>query len=182
MRPPVAHCVVWLVTMISGISAAEISGDLLTPFSWREIGPTSTGGRIVDLAVDPVRSSTIYVASAAGGLWKSTNRGTTWSCVFQNEGTTSIGDIAIDPNDSKTVWIGTGEANNQRSSYWGDGVYKSTDGGATWTPPAALNSAAGWDVLVDWRARVATDGLGNSSSCPSAWRSNCINTRFHIST
>ena len=71
------------------------SGDL-SSFSFREIGPSSTGGRILDIAVDPSRPATVYAASASGGLWKTVNHGTTWECVFQNEGTISIGDVAVD--------------------------------------------------------------------------------------
>jgi len=100
--------------------------------TWRELGPTLFGGRIVDLALHPERPAHIWAASASGGLWLSENHGTTWRCIFENEAVVSIGDIAVDPRDPDTVWIGSGEANNQRSSYWGDGVYKTTDGGATW--------------------------------------------------
>lgn len=99
---------------------------------WREVGPTATGGRVVDIAVDPNDDHHIFVASAAGGLWETRNNGTTWNCTFENEAVISIGDIAIDPNDSNTLWIGSGEANNQRSSLAGNGVYKSVDGGKTW--------------------------------------------------
>ena len=101
-------------------------------FEWREVGPTATGGRVTDIEVDINDPHHIFVASASGGLWETTNNGTTWECIFENEGTISIGDIAVDPQDAKTIWIGSGEANNQRSSLWGDGVYKSSDGGESW--------------------------------------------------
>lgn len=110
----------------------ELDEGSLEKFNFRAIGPTATGGRIVDIAVDPRSDHTIYAASASGGLWKTLNNGTTWNCIFEKEGTISLGDIAIDPNNPDTIWVGTGEANNQRSSYWGDGVYKSTDGGESW--------------------------------------------------
>lgn len=106
--------------------------DLLSDFSPREIGPTIFGGRVVDIEVDAHKPHRIFVASASGGLWLTENNGTTWENIFQDQETLSIGDIAIDPNDSKIIWIGTGEANNQRSSLWGNGVYKSTDGGKSW--------------------------------------------------
>lgn len=106
--------------------------DWSTQFPWREVGPTATGGRVTDIDVDPENPHHIFVASAAGGLWETTNNGTTWNCIFENEDTTTIGDIALDLQNAKTIWVGTGEANNQRSSLWGDGVYKSTDGGKTW--------------------------------------------------
>ena len=72
------------------------------------------------------------MASASGGLWLTEDHGTSWRCLFEREGTISIGDVAVDPSNPDVLWVGTGEANNQRSSYWGDGVYKSTDGGETW--------------------------------------------------
>lgn len=102
------------------------------PFPWRPIGPSTFGGRIVDLALHPKRPHTVWVASASGGLWVSRDHGTGWECLFENEGTISLGDVAVDPSDPEVLWLGTGEANNQRSSYWGDGVYKSVDGGKTW--------------------------------------------------
>lgn len=104
----------------------------LDAFPWRELGPATFSGRIVDIELDPADPFTIFVGSASGGLFRSRNNGTTWECIFQDEGTISIGDVAIDPTDANVIWIGTGEANNQRSSYWGDGVYKSTDGGESW--------------------------------------------------
>lgn len=116
---------------------------------WREVGPTATGGRVTDIAVDPNNVHHIFVASAAGGLWETNNNGTTWSCIFENEGTTTIGDIALDPKDVKTIWVGTGESNNQRSSLWGDGVYKTTDGGETWTNMGLKDSHHIGRVVVD---------------------------------
>ena len=100
--------------------------------SWRELGPSTFGGRIVDIALHPEDSSHLLIASASGGLWRTRNSGTTWECIFENEGTISIGDIAWDAHDEDVIWVGTGEANNQRSSYWGDGIYKTTDGGKSW--------------------------------------------------
>lgn len=107
--------------------------DLLSNFQPREIGPTVFGGRIVDIEADVDFPHRIFVASASGGLWLTENNGTTWTNIFDNQPTISIGDIAVDPRDSKIVWVGTGEANNQRSSLWGNGVYRTTDRGQTWT-------------------------------------------------
>jgi photosystem II stability/assembly factor-like uncharacterized protein len=104
----------------------------LESFQWRPLGPTGFGGRIVDLASHPDRPRSLWVASASGGLWVTGDHGTSWRCLFEREGTISIGDVAVDPSNPDVIWVGTGEANNQRSSYWGDGVYKSTDGGETW--------------------------------------------------
>ncbi len=90
-------------------------------------------GRMTDLAVHPARQSTWFVGTAGGGLWKTTNAGTTWQCVSSRLGSVSIGDVAIAPSNPDIVWIGTGEENARNSVQWGDGVYKSTDGGASWT-------------------------------------------------
>jgi photosystem II stability/assembly factor-like uncharacterized protein len=107
--------------------------DLIKNFTFRNIGPTRQGGRIVDFAAHPSRPFTFYVASASGGLWKTTNNGTTFTSIFDDQSVISIGDVAVAPSDPEIVWVGTGEANNSRSAYWGDGVYKSTDGGKTWS-------------------------------------------------
>ncbi|HJT18650.1 MAG TPA: glycosyl hydrolase, partial [Thermoanaerobaculia bacterium] len=98
----------------------------------REIGPALTSGRIADLAVDPRDPRTWFVASASGGVWKTTNAGTTFEPVFDHEGSYSIGCVSIDPQNSLVVWVGTGENNSQRSVSMGDGVYKSVDGGKSW--------------------------------------------------
>lgn len=114
-------------------STRALTADDTSAFPWRSLGPTTFGGRIVDIALHPGSPESLWVAAASGGLWRTSDHGTTWTCLFENEGTISIGDIAVDPQDPERLWIGTGEANNQRSSYWGDGVYRSLDGGASWT-------------------------------------------------
>ena len=99
-------------------------------------GPANTGGRIDDFAVArvPGQPDAIYVATASGGVFKSTNQGTSWTPVFDRvDAMMSIGDIAVAPSNPNVVWVGTGEANNRQSSSWGDGVYKSIDAGRTWT-------------------------------------------------
>ena len=91
------------------------------------------GGRIDDLAVLESNPAVFYVGTATGGLWKTVNNGTTWEVLFDDlDDTVSIGDIAINPNDANTVWVGSGENNNRQSGSWGNGIYKSTDGGNTW--------------------------------------------------
>jgi photosystem II stability/assembly factor-like uncharacterized protein len=99
---------------------------------WRELGPVQSGGRIVDIAVHPQRSQVFWVAAASGGIWKTSNGGVSFVAQFQDAASISIGDLAVAPSNGDVLYVGTGEANNQRSSYWGNGVHKSTDGGATW--------------------------------------------------
>jgi len=98
----------------------------------RAVGPALMSGRISHIAVHPGDKQSWYVAVASGGVWKTTNAGTTWTPVFQNEGAYSIGTVVIDPRNPSTVWVGSGEANNQRSVGWGDGIYRSDDAGRTW--------------------------------------------------
>jgi len=121
--------------------AFDADSARLAELPWRSIGPAVTSGRVVDFAVPEGPKSQIggrlgelfYVASASGGVWKTTNGGTTWESIFDHQGSASIGDIAVAPSNPQILWVGTGEANNQRSSSWGDGVYKSENGGKTWT-------------------------------------------------
>lgn len=109
------------------------ANDYIKGLRWRDLGPGSMGGRIVDLAVVESDPSTYYVATASGGVFKTVNRGVTFEPVFDKSGgSPSIGDICVAPSDPKVVWVGTGEHNARNSVSWGDGVYKSTDGGKTW--------------------------------------------------
>src|ERR1700719_531652 len=106
--------------------------DKLKNLELREIGPAVMGGRIDDFAVVESNPNIVFVGVAAGGVWKTTNNGTTWTPVVDKEAVSAIGDIAIAPSDPSVVWVGTGEPNNRQSSSWGDGAYKSFDGGKTW--------------------------------------------------
>lgn len=116
---------------------------------FREIGPATPSGRIDDFAVIDSDPSTFYVASATGSVWKTTNRGTTFAPVFDRESTSSIGDIATAPNDPNLLWVGTGENNNRQSSSWGEGVFKSTDGGKTFSAMGLKGSRHIARILVD---------------------------------
>jgi photosystem II stability/assembly factor-like uncharacterized protein len=104
----------------------------LNALKFRSIGPALTSGRISDFAVNPDKPSEYYVASSSGGVWKTTNAGTTFTPVFDKQGSYSIGCVTMDPSNHNVVWVGTGENNNQRSVAYGDGVYKSVDGGKSW--------------------------------------------------
>lgn len=108
-----------------------LKGISLGGLKFRNIGPALTSGRIADLAINPNNTSEFYVAAAAGGVWKTTNAGTTFKPIFDNYGSYSIGSLAMDPNNSNVIWVGTGENNNQRSVSYGDGLYKSSNGGAS---------------------------------------------------
>ncbi len=109
-----------------------IDGSIFNGLKLRNLTPARTSGRIVDVAIHPTNNSIRYVAVASGGVWKTTNAGTTWTPVFDKEGSFSIGIVIIDKQNPNIVWVGSGENNAQRSVSKGDGVYKSTDGGATW--------------------------------------------------
>ncbi|MFC2120575.1 WD40/YVTN/BNR-like repeat-containing protein [Bacteroidota bacterium] len=113
-------------------SADPLKDVSLGAFKFRSIGPALTSGRISDLAVNPCKPSEFYVAAASGGVWKTTNNGVTFKPIFDNQGSYSIGCVTIDPNNHNVIWVGTGENNNQRVVSYGDGVYKSEDGGNSW--------------------------------------------------
>jgi len=107
----------------------ESDDPLLKRFVWRSIGPAVMGGRVDDIAVDESNPSVIYVGYATGGIWKTSNNGTTWSPIFDEYPVSSIGDIDLAPSNPNIIYVGTGEANNRQSSSFGGGIYKSTDGG-----------------------------------------------------
>jgi photosystem II stability/assembly factor-like uncharacterized protein len=116
---------------------------------FRPIGPATPSGRVDDLAVLESDPTTFYVGMATAGVYKTTNAGTTFTPVFDNETSSSVGAIAIAPTDANLVWVGTGEANNRQSSSWGDGVYKSTDGGRSWKNMGLRESRAIARIIVD---------------------------------
>lgn len=99
----------------------------------RHLGPGLFGGRVTALAVPRPYRGTLYVGTAGGGVWKTTNRGVTWRAVSDSTGALSVGDVAVAPSDTNVVWLGTGERNSLRSQGWGNGVWRSTNGGRTWT-------------------------------------------------
>jgi photosystem II stability/assembly factor-like uncharacterized protein len=109
-----------------------LAGVSLGALKFRGIGPAITSGRISDFAVNPQKPSEYYVATSSGGIWKTVNAGTTYTPIFDSQGSYSIGCITMDPDNHNVVWAGTGENNNQRAVAYGDGVYKSEDGGRSW--------------------------------------------------
>ncbi len=136
------------------LSAKEETKDVLTSslfngLKFRSVGPAITSGRIADIAVNPKNISEYYVAAAAGGVWKTINAGVTYSPVFDGEGSYSIGCIAIDPTNTNAVWVGSGENNNQRSVSYGDGLYKTEDGGKSWKNVGLKNSEHIGRIAID---------------------------------
>lgn len=121
----------------------------LSGLKFRSIGPALTSGRIADFAVNPNNYSEYYVATASGGVWKTVNAGTTYEPIFDSQGSYSIGCVTIDPNNPNVVWVGSGENNNQRSVAYGDGVYKSEDGGASWENVGLTTSEHIGKIIVD---------------------------------
>ena len=117
----------------SGVFAQPAYDTALKNLKFRSIGPATMGGRLDDIAVVESDPRIIYIGAAGGGLFKTVNGGITWKALFEDQSNPSIGDIAIAPSNPSIVYVGTGEANNRQSSSWGNGVYKTMDGGATWT-------------------------------------------------
>src|SRR5690606_4781609 len=119
-----------------GPAAAPANGivdAVLDAATWRSIGPANMSGRITDVEGIPSPSRTFYIAPAAGGVWKTTNNGVTFRPLFQNERVAAMGDLAIAPSDTMQIWAGTGEEDSRNSISPGRGIYKSTDGGLTWS-------------------------------------------------
>ena len=132
-------------------SPAKKSEAMLAGLSLRGIGPAFMSGRVSDIAVDPVKRSTWYIVAASGGVWKTTNSGTTWRPIFDGYGSYSIGCVTVDPHNHLVVWVGTGENNSQRSVGYGDGLYKSIDGGASFSKVGLERSEHIARVLIDPR-------------------------------
>jgi photosystem II stability/assembly factor-like uncharacterized protein len=126
-RRSVLVAVAWWVMAASAVAAQW------PDTAWRQIGPASLGGRVDDIEAVADDPRIIFVGAASGGVFRSLNNGVTWEPVLDADGTAlSVGDIAIAPSDPHVVWVGTGEATNRQTSTWGDGVYRSLDGGTTW--------------------------------------------------
>ncbi len=128
------------------LKSSQVSG-----LKWRSIGPAFTSGRIADFAVNPSNHSEYYVAVASGHIWKTVNNGTTFEPIFDNYGAYSIGCLAMDPNNPYVVWAGTGENNHQRALGYGNGVYKTLDGGQSWKNMGLKESRQIGKILIDPR-------------------------------
>jgi photosystem II stability/assembly factor-like uncharacterized protein len=148
---PIAALALFAVTS-SASAQSKIDPALLSSLKWRSIGPINTSGRIDDFSVGRVHGQPdqIYVATATGGVFKSTNGGTSWDPIFDKvDAMMSIGTVRVAPSNANVVWVGTGEANNRQSSYWGDGVYKSTDAGKTWKSMGLRETRSIARIVID---------------------------------
>ncbi|MGA8861800.1 MAG: glycosyl hydrolase, partial [Candidatus Sulfotelmatobacter sp.] len=128
-----------------------MTADTFSGLKFRLIGPAVASGRVMSIAVNPRNKFEYYVGVASGGVWKTVNDGTTWTPVFDTEGSYSIGWVTLDPNDPAVVWVGTGESNSQRSVSYGDGIYRSDDGGKNWTNLGLKKSEHIGRVVIDPR-------------------------------
>lgn len=145
----------------SQTETADIT-PLIKQLKLRGIGPAVMGGRIIDIAVDPTNKSRWFVAAGSGGVWKTENAGITWNDVFKDQPSYSIGCVAIDPSNPNNIWVGTGENVSGRHVGWGDGVYKSRDGGKSWKWVGLEKSEHIGKILIDPRdgdtVYVASEG------------------------
>jgi len=134
-----------------GDGTSQLNSKLVGELQLRSLGPAFKPGRIADIAVDPQNRSIWYLANASSGLWKTTNRGINWNPIFDQGGSYSLGCVTIDTQNSDVIWLGTGENSSNRSVGYGDGVYKSTDGGKSWTHMGLSDSQHIGRILVDPR-------------------------------
>jgi photosystem II stability/assembly factor-like uncharacterized protein len=159
----IVYCII-LISLLSCIPYLASGGDkekkdghdtlkssLFSGLQFRSIGPAFTSGRIADFAVNPKNPKEYFVAVASGHIWKTINNGTTFEPVFDNYGSYAIGCVAMDPANPNVIWAGTGENNHQRSLGYGDGIYKSSDGGKSWTNMGLKESRQIGKILIDPR-------------------------------
>src|SRR5690348_7251586 len=121
-----------IFSLASTANAQTLDAATISGMRWRTVGPATFMGRLSDVVGIPGPSKTVFVAAAAGGIWKSMNNGITWKPTFDDKRIISMGMLAIAPTDTQQVWAGTGEPNSRNSIEPGGGIYKSTDGGNTW--------------------------------------------------
>jgi len=137
-----------LISSVSILFSQELNSETLKGLEFRSIGPAFMSGRISDIAIDPKDENTWYAAVASGNLWKTNNAGTTWDPIFDNESVFATGCVTVDPNNSNNIWLGTGENVGGRHLSWGDGVYKSSNGGKTWENMGLENSEHVSEILI----------------------------------
>jgi len=148
-------CIVlaWIApySLSRGQGSGQLNAELVSALRLRSLGPTILPGRVADIAVDPRNRSLWYLAGASGGLWKTTNRGNNWEPIFDEGGSYSLGCVTIDTRNSDVIWLGTGENSSNRSVGYGDGVYRSTDGGQSWKNMGLRDSQHIGRILIDPR-------------------------------
>src|SRR5271157_744426 len=137
----VSAAAAWLgLSLAQQPAPPRLTAGTVRELAMRNLEGTFTSGRIADVAVDPRNRDIWYVATASGGLWKTTNRGIGFQPIFDNGGSYSLGCVTVDPDNPDVVWLGTGENQAQRAIGYGDGIYKSTDAGRTWKNMGLKNS------------------------------------------
>jgi photosystem II stability/assembly factor-like uncharacterized protein len=138
------------IPVVTTMPAADtFKSDVFAGLKMRSIGPALVSGRINQIVVNPDNHSEYYVVVASGGIWKTTNSGTTFAPIFDSYGSYSMGALTMDPSNHSVLWLGTGENNNQRSVAYGDGIYKSEDAGKTWKNMGLKNSEHIGQIVVD---------------------------------
>ena len=140
---------IWLIIYIfKPLYGFDLPNDILKNLFYREIGPTRQGGRVVSIAVSSKDPYVFLIGAGPGGLWKTINNGNTFESIFDDEGTSGIGHVTFDPQNHNIIWVGTGEANLRNSTQYGDGIYKSTDGGKSWSNMGLKNTHHIGKVIV----------------------------------
>ncbi|HEY2627073.1 MAG TPA: hypothetical protein VGI41_10035, partial [Candidatus Udaeobacter sp.] len=137
------------VTPAPSPTAPQLTDVLFKNLKARSIGPAVMGGRVSDIAIDPHNPFVFYVGLGHGGVFKTNDNGVTFDPIFDKQPTLSIGAVVVAPSDSDVIWVGTGEANDRNSSDWGDGVYRSTDGGENWQNVGLKDSRAIARIVID---------------------------------
>ena len=165
------HLLVALAALVAVAPVRAAAQAARTPFDalrFRELGPAVMSGRLHDIQVDPKNPSILYAAAASGGLWKSTNKGVTWKDIFVGQPDNTFGALGIFEPDPRIIWAGTGEQNNRQSSSWGSGVYRSTDGGETWTHVGLKETRAIGRVVV----HPTDPNIAYVAAVGNLWRGN----------
>lgn len=142
-------CILSTHVSLSAQSETTPASKALSNLSWRSIGPANMGGRVSDVIGVPGNPNLVYVATASGGVFKTVDAGTTWKPIFERENTISVGDMALEPGNPDVIWVGTGESNARNSVSFGDGVYKSTDGGSSWKHMGLKDSSSISKIIVN---------------------------------
>jgi hypothetical protein len=143
-----AASVLYVAPLAAQAPATPVASEF-SALHFRSIGPATMSGRIAAVSVFEADPATYYVGTAHGGVWKTTSNGSLWTPLLQHEGLLSIGAVTVSQGDRNLVWVGTGESNNRQSVSWGDGIYKSTDGGVSFTHMGLRESKHIHKIVLD---------------------------------